>query len=77
MPKDVLTEGLVGKFITKVFTSVLKGKQRAILKMVANDPELKKLTQQTQEKTKELHDYLSKKEKERKKTGRYFPDIDY
>ncbi len=77
MPKDVLTEGLVGKFIEKVFTSVLKGKQRAILKMVANDPELKKLTKQSQESTEELQKYLTDLQKKRKKTGKLYPDIDY
>ena len=77
MPKDTLTEGLVSKFMIKLFTSVLKGKQRAILKSVANDPELKRKVQKSIESTEDLKDYLSKLNKKRDKTGRLYPDIDY
>tara|TARA_B100000287_G_scaffold422777_1_gene465207 strand:- start:6356 stop:6589 length:234 start_codon:yes stop_codon:yes gene_type:complete len=77
MPKDTLTEGLVSKFMIKLFTSILKGKQRAILKSVANDPELKRKVQKSIESTEDLKSYLSKRNKKRDKTGRLYPDIDY
>ena len=77
MPKDTLTEGLVSKFMIKLFTSVLKGKQRAILKSVANDPELKRRVQKSIESTEDLKDYLSDLNKKRDKTGKLYPDIDY
>jgi hypothetical protein len=55
MPKDVIAEGLIDKFLLKVFQSVLKGKQRAVLKAVDKDPELKKLTKRAQDSLEDLH----------------------
>jgi len=49
MPKDVIAEGLIDKFLLKVFQSVLKGKQRAVLKAVDKEPGLKKLTKRAQD----------------------------
>lgn len=73
MPKDVLTEGIVDKIITKIFTSILKGKQRGIMKAVDKDPKLKKLAKDTQDSFDNLHDYLRDLEKRREKTGKHFP----
>ena len=77
MSKDVLTEGIVDKIITKIFTAILKGKNKAIMKMVAKDPELKRLTMAAEDAVENKRDYLEKMEKRRKKTGNFYPDANY
>lgn len=76
MPKDVLTEGIIDKIITKIFTALVTGKNKAIMKMVAKDPELKRLTKAAEDAVENTRDYLQKRENRRKKTGKFFPDAD-
>ncbi|HJO01595.1 MAG TPA: hypothetical protein QF458_01605 [Candidatus Woesearchaeota archaeon] len=63
MPKYVIKEGIVDKFLTAVFNSVLKGKQRAILKALDKDPVLKKLVKDEQESLEDLKKYIEKHQK--------------
>ena len=74
MPRYIVKEGMIEKFLTVVFTSVLKGKQRAILKAVAKDPQLKKLTRDAQQGLEDLNKYVAKVIKDKKIVGAHVPD---
>ena len=74
MPRYIVKEGMIEKFLTKVFTSVLKGKQRAMLKAIEKDPELKKLTKDAQQGLEDLNSYISKRKKQGKVVGAHVPD---
>ena len=63
MPKNVINEGLIDKFLIAVFNSVLKGKQSAILKMMDKDPKLKKLTRDAQDSIEKLQKHAKWKVK--------------
>ena len=47
------------------------------MKMVAKDPELKRLTMAAEDAVENTRDYLEKMEKRRKKTGNFYPDANY
>ena len=66
MPKyKKVNEGIVDRFITKIFTSIGKGlESRTIKKLEKTDPKLVNKFKDLQKTKQEIDNYLTKKEKE-------------
>ena len=64
MPKYIVKEGILDKFVLGLFDTIVKGKQSRAKKQLENDPKLKKLYAKLDKDTKELKAHINKMKKE-------------
>ena len=70
MPKYIIKEGILDKFLSKIFSKVGEGKGVKAAKLLSKDPILKDLTQQAVENREKMKKHIEKRRKED-------PDYDY
>jgi len=58
MPRVIISEGLIEKFIVGIFNAILKEKRKSIERARAADPELKQIIQQLEQNKEELRQWL-------------------
>jgi hypothetical protein len=63
MPKYIVKEGILDKFLSKVFGNIAKGKGKKVAAALAQDPVLQGLIKDTDALHKDIKDYVEKRRK--------------
>tara|TARA_B100000287_G_scaffold423777_1_gene467492 strand:- start:1539 stop:1769 length:231 start_codon:yes stop_codon:yes gene_type:complete len=63
MPKYIVKEGILDKFLSKLFSNVAKGKGHKVAKLLDKDPELQALTKKAIDNRNKMQKHIEKKRK--------------
>ena len=63
MPKYIVKEGILDKFLAKLFSNVAKGKGNKVAKLLDKDPELQALTKKAIDNRNKMQKHIAKKRK--------------